>query len=69
TLKRGSSLVKRIAQGLKSKRISEVPLETLTELYDSHGLPPEVVKETAEVEGVGVRVPENFYTMVAEKHV
>jgi len=69
TLKRGSSLVKRIAQGLKSKRISEVPLETLTELYDSHGLPPEVVKETAEVEGVGVSVPENFYTMVAEKHV
>ncbi len=69
TLKRGNSLVKRIAQGLKSKKISEVPLETLTELYDSHGLPPEVVKETAEVEGVRVSIPENFYTMVAEKHV
>jgi len=69
TLKRGSSLVKRIAQGLKSKKIAEIPLETLTELYDSHGLPPEVVKETAEAEGVRVRVPENFYTMVAEKHV
>jgi len=69
TLKRGSSLVKRIAQGLKSKGVSKIPLETLTELYDSHGLPPEVVQETAETEGVEVRVPGNFYTMVAERHV
>jgi alanyl-tRNA synthetase len=69
TLKRGGFLVKRIAQGLKAKGISEIPLETLTELYDSHGLPPEVVRKTAEAEDVKVRVPENFYTMVAEKHV
>jgi alanyl-tRNA synthetase len=69
TLKRGSFLVKRIAQGLKSKGVSKIPLETLTELYDSHGLPPEVVQETAETEGVEVRVPGNFYTMVAERHV
>jgi len=69
TLKRGGSLVKRIAQGLRAKGVSEIPLETLTELYDSHGLPPEVVKETAETEGVAVRIPENFYTMVAERHV
>ena len=69
TLKRGGSLVKRIAQGLRAKGVSEVPLETLTELYDSHGLPPEVVQETAETEGVGVKVPENFYTMVAERHI
>jgi alanyl-tRNA synthetase len=69
TLKRGGSLVQRIAQGLKSKGISEIPLETLTELYDSHGLPPEVVQETAETEGVEVDIPENFYTMVAERHV
>ncbi len=69
TLKRGGSLVKRIAQGLKAKGFSEIPLETLTELYDSHGLPPEVVQETAETEGVEVAIPENFYTMVAERHV
>nr|NIR87859.1 alanine--tRNA ligase [Candidatus Bathyarchaeota archaeon] len=38
TLKRGGSLVKRIARGLRAKGVSEIPLETLTELYDSHGL-------------------------------
>lgn len=69
TLKRGDVLVKRISQGLKAKDISRIPTETLIELYDSHGLPPEVVKETAENSGVEVEVPENFYIMVAERHV
>ena len=69
TLKRGGSLVRRIARGLKEKGVSQIPTETLIELYDSHGLPPEVVRETAEKEGVEVSVPENFYMMVAARHV
>jgi len=69
TLERGSLLVKRITQDLKKKGVSKLPVETLSELYDSHGLPPEIVKETAEKEGIRVEVPEDFYTMVAERHV
>ena len=69
TLKRGGSLVKRIAQELKMGGVSQVPTETLIELYDSHGLPPEVVQETAKREEVEVKVPENFYMMVAQRHV
>ncbi len=69
TLKRGRLLVKRITQDLKAKELSEIPAKTLIELYDSHGLPPEVVKETAEGEGFRVKVPENFYAEVAERHV
>jgi alanyl-tRNA synthetase len=69
TLERGSLLVKRIVQELKKKRVPKLPIETLSELYDSHGLPPEIVQETAEKEGVRVDVPEDFYTMVAERHV
>lgn len=69
TLERGSLLVKRIAQELKKKGIAKLPAETMSELYDSHGLPPEIVKETAEKEGVRAEVPEDFYTMVAERHV
>jgi alanyl-tRNA synthetase len=69
TLKRGDVLVKRISQGLKAKAISRIPTKMLIELYDSHGLPPEVVEETAESIGVEVKVPENFYIMVAERHV
>jgi len=69
TLERGRLLVKRIAQELKAKKVSKLPTETLGELYDSHGLPPEIVKETAEKEGLSVVVPEDFYTVVAERHV
>lgn len=69
TLERGSLLVKRITQELRKKKVLKLPVETLGELYDSHGLPPEIVQETAEKEGVRVDVPEDFYTMVAERHV
>ena len=68
TLKRGSSLVKRITRELRAEKVSQIPTETLIELYDSHGLPPEVVEETAKEEGFEVGMPENFYEMVAERH-
>jgi len=69
TLQKGRTLVKRTAQELKAKGASRIPTETLIELYDSHGLPPEIVREAAEKEGVQTSVPENFYTIVAERHV
>jgi len=68
TIKRGEGLVKRIADELKAKRVSRLPEATLSELYDSHGLPPEIVKEAAEAEGVKVEVPENFYALIANRH-
>ena len=48
TLKRGEGMVKRIATDLKTKGTGKLPMDTLTELYDSHGLPPEIVKQAAE---------------------
>jgi alanyl-tRNA synthetase len=69
TLERGRLLVKRIAQELKTKGTSQIPSETLVELYDSHGLPPEVVQETATRDGVSVEVPDNFYAMIAARHL
>jgi len=69
TIKRGGGLVKRIAGELKTKSISEIPVETLTELYDSHGLPPEIIKQFAEKEGLKAEIPENFYALIAERHM
>ena len=69
TIKRGEGMVKRISNELKAKNQSEIPTETLIELYDSHGLPPEIVQLTAENEGLKVNVPENFYTLIAQKHL
>jgi alanyl-tRNA synthetase len=69
TLARGEGMVKRIAADLKSKKTGKLPMDTLTELYDSHGLPPEIVKEVAEKEGVEVEVPENFFSLIANRHM
>ena len=69
TLLRGEGMVKRIAADLKSKGTGKLSPDTLAELYDSHGLPPEIVKQAAEKEGVEVEVPENFYALIASRHM
>lgn len=40
----------------------------LLELYDSHGIVPEMIKLEAEKLGKNVTVPENFYAQVSELH-
>ncbi len=69
TLKRGEGMVKRIADDLKAKGTGKISEGTLTELYDSHGLPPEIVKQFAEKEGIIAEVPENFYSLIANRHM
>jgi alanyl-tRNA synthetase len=69
TLERGADLVKKIAGDLKAKGGKEVPSETLVELYDSHGMVPDIVREVAEPLGVAVNAPGNFYGMVAQRHL
>jgi len=69
TIKRGEGMVKRIADELKAKSVSRMPDATLSELYDSQGLPPEIVKQAAEAEGVQVEIPENFYALIAKRHM
>jgi alanyl-tRNA synthetase len=68
TLRRGQELTRRIARELKSKGQPEITEDTLAELYDSHGVPPEVVEEAAKAEAVKVTIPDNFYSTVAARH-
>jgi alanyl-tRNA synthetase len=69
TIKRGEGMVKRISSELKAKRKKEIPIQTLTELYDSHGLPPEIVKQAAEKQDMEVSIPDNFYALIAQRHM
>ena len=69
TLNRGEGMVRRIAADLKAQGSGKLPMDTLTELYDSHGLPPEIVKQAADKEGIEVDVPENFYALIAKRHM
>ncbi len=63
TLRRGTSLVKRIL-----KRKKKLELEDLIELYDSHGIPPEIVAQVAKEMGITVEIPRNFYSIIASRH-
>ncbi|AVB76056.1 alanine--tRNA ligase [Methanococcus maripaludis] len=69
TVNRGRGIVERMAA---SK--SEITLDDLIELYDSNGLPPEIVKDVVDElnkkgkKTIAITVPDNFYTIVAERH-
>jgi len=63
TLERGRALVQRLTRDLQPGE--KFSTDKLIELYDSHGLNPEIVKEftTAPVD-----IPDNFYMQVAKRH-
>jgi len=69
TLERGRDIVKRLVREIKARGETGIPISKLVELYDSHGLTPEVVSEISSSEGLQINVPEGFYSYVAEKHV
>jgi alanyl-tRNA synthetase len=67
TLERGGRIVQRIAGTYREKR-EAIPLTDVITLYDSHGIPPETVRELAEKEGVQADIPDDFYSRIADLH-
>ncbi|RLF54796.1 MAG: alanine--tRNA ligase [Thermoplasmata archaeon] len=63
TLRRGSSLVEKI---LKEKK--RLCVDDLVQLYDAHGIHPEMVKGIAERKGIRIDVPEDFDSLIAGLH-
>lgn len=51
------------------KNKTELNDEKLVELYDSQGITPELLQETAEESGVEIKIPADFYSKVTEKHL
>ncbi len=52
------------------KKVLEKPLKLkdLVELYDSQGINPEILKIEAQKQGKKIKIPANFYNLVAERH-
>ncbi|KKL98890.1 hypothetical protein LCGC14_1819900, partial [marine sediment metagenome] len=46
----------------------EISTEVLIELYDSNGISPDMVKEAAKNYGKMIKIPDDFYALVVEKH-
>jgi alanyl-tRNA synthetase len=43
--------------------------EKLLELYDSHGITPELIEEAAKKKNIRIEIPEDFYSKISEKHI
>ncbi|NYT05470.1 MAG: alanine--tRNA ligase, partial [Methanomicrobiales archaeon] len=67
TMERGTRIVQKLAREYKTKS-ERVPLTELITLYDSHGIPPEIVRDVASEEGAVVEFPDNFYSLIADVH-
>ena len=67
TLERGRRMISKSAKHYKQTG-EKMPLEKIIEMYDTHGIPPEISKEVAIEEGVKVDLPDNFYSLVAGRH-
>ncbi len=63
TLSKGEGLIKRI---LREKQT--IDSNALIMLYDTHGMPPDVVQNIAQKEDVMVSIPPNFDSMIAGLH-
>lgn len=63
TIEKGTRLVQS-----KIKRGQVLGPKELIDLYDSQGLPPQVVRQVAEPLGVRVEIPDAFDMMLAERH-
>jgi len=73
TLAKGERIVQQLVKDYTAKGDAQVPIDRLITLYDTHGLPPEFVREVVVSAGgatpaVQVEVPDNFYTLVARLH-
>jgi len=67
TIERGTKLVRKTASHFREKK-EKIPLAELIQLYDTHGIPPEITREVAKEAGVEVELPDTFYSLVAQSH-
>ncbi|MET1102331.1 MAG: alanine--tRNA ligase [Pyrodictiaceae archaeon] len=58
----------RIVERIIKRKGKKLTLDDLIELYDSHGIPPDIVREEAAKRGISIEVPHDFYALVAKRH-
>ncbi|MFX1258875.1 MAG: alanine--tRNA ligase [Promethearchaeota archaeon] len=52
----------------KELKKGEISTDMLIELYDSNGISPDMVRAAAKNFNVNIKIPDNFYNLVVERH-
>jgi alanyl-tRNA synthetase len=68
TLARGREIISRQIDDAKTKGRPALSDDDLLRLYDSHGLTPDFVQQTAKSLGVEVETPGDFFSRIAKLH-
>lgn len=66
TLEKGRATVQRVEADVRARGGDRIGLDAMLELYDSHGLTPDVVREFSEMPA---EVPDDFFGRVALRHL
>ena len=53
---------------IAKKYRKKINLDTLIEIYDSKGIPPEILADEVSKYGIKINIPHNFYALVASRH-
>ncbi len=69
TLKKGSGYVERELSSMKKKGVKEVPVDFMIKAYDERGITPDVIESIASKLGIKAQTPENFFELVASRHL
>ena len=69
TIQKGSSYVERELSTIRKSGVKDVPTDFLVKVYDERGITPDIVESIAKKLEMDVRAPENFYELVASKHL
>lgn len=67
TIERGTRTVKRVGQSYLKKN-EPVPLSELVTLYDSHGVPVDLMKDILSQTGAKFDIPDDFDSQIADMH-
>jgi alanyl-tRNA synthetase len=67
-LKSAPSVVKKAVEEARRRGKPSLDADDLVALYDSAGLSPEIVADTAKSLGVEVKTPDDFYSRLAARH-
>lgn len=68
TISKGLEVVKRLSKELIKEEKKEISMDQLINLYESHGLIPELVEEVLLKEGIKVKIPEDFFSILTQRH-
>ncbi len=69
TISKGSSYVERELSSMKKRGEKKIPMEFLIRVYDERGITPDLIESIASKLGMEIQVPENFYELVASRHL